>query len=205
MLRILRILVGAVIIGSIISACSTTHRATQSKRTAIEQLLLSEAVTRSLPNDPDEMLPIPPGSKVFIEISGISGDEKFVREVMAGWLGQYGYLVQNEVSKATYRINAVLASLGTESGHVLVGIPEVEGSYLSIGELAFYKVQHQTGYANLFLDIFELSSGRHIHRTSKFLGETFYNYYTVLLLIDFYRTNLIKAPRLVSFQNELMN
>jgi hypothetical protein len=197
-----RLLIIALIVITLFTACSTTHVATQSKRAAIEQLLLSEALIRSLPQEADSLLPISTGANVFLEISGISGDEKLVRDVLAGWLGQQGYFVQNEAAKASYRINAILSSFGTEAGKMLVGVPEVEGNFISIGELAFYKAEYQTGYANFFFDIFELPSGRHIFRTSSFLAETFYNYYTAFLIFDFNRTNLIKPPRLHSFQHE---
>ena len=44
--------------------CSTTHRITQSPRSTVEQLLITEAVIHSLPSKSDESLPIPLGSKV---------------------------------------------------------------------------------------------------------------------------------------------
>jgi hypothetical protein len=42
--------------------CSTTHRTTQSNKTAVEQLLISESAIYSLPKKSNEPLPIPSGS-----------------------------------------------------------------------------------------------------------------------------------------------
>ena len=48
--------------------CSTTQRTTQSKRTAVEQLLISESIIRSLPKESNKPLPIPSGSSITLNI-----------------------------------------------------------------------------------------------------------------------------------------
>lgn len=101
------------------AGCSTTHKATQSQRAAIEQLLLSEAVLRSLPNDPDgpnDLLSLPEGARVMIDTSGVSADQTLLQRILAGWLGQRGYAIQKNEDKADYRISVVVGSLGTELG-----------------------------------------------------------------------------------------
>lgn len=86
------IAIGLVTLGTL-SACSTVHKQTQSTRSAVEQLLLSEAVIKSLPEQPESSLPIPQGANIVLDTSGISEDKDIVRQVMAGWLGKQGYHV----------------------------------------------------------------------------------------------------------------
>ncbi|SER33841.1 hypothetical protein SAMN05421690_10206 [Nitrosomonas sp. Nm51] len=183
------------------SACSTTQKTTQSSRAAIEQLLQSEAVSRSLTRQEYSFVPIPDGAKVTLKTTGLSKDSAFVGEVVGNWLGKQGYILESP-QDAQYRINIVVNSLGTEYGEVFFGMPQISGTLLpiSIPELSIYKSQSQIGYANFSLNIYELPSGRFMHATPSYLTETFYNNYTVLLLFTFNKTDLDSAPDLRSLK-----
>lgn len=198
----------------ILSACSTIHKPTQTTRSAIEQLLLSEAITKSLAEQLDNSLPIPQGSNIVLEISGVSEDKDIVRQIMAGWLGKQGYHVmagwfggegyhvQGNFDQATHRVNVVLESLGTEFGETFIGLPPIQSVVIPFAtpELAFYKTQFQTGFVKLYFDIFELPSNRFISSTSPFIAETHYNDYTFLFLFSFKKTDLTKTPHIGAFK-----
>lgn len=198
MKKIVKALCLGVALVGLLSACSTTQKITNSLRTATEQLLISEAAMRSLPKQSASSLPIPQGATVKLDISGISADKDILRGIIAGWLGQQGYTVQEGPENANYRINVVVNSLGTELGNTFFGIPPVQGSLIpiSLPELALYKAEYQTGYASYHFDIFELPSGRFVGSSSPLLADTFYNAYTVLFLFTFKRTDLISPPLL---------
>lgn len=194
----LNALVLSLVIIGLMSACSTTHKNTQTKRTAIEQLLLSEAVLTSLPQQIKTPLPIPPGAKIAIDTSGISSDQHIVQQAMAGWLGQHGYLVQDDKANATHWVNVNVESLGTEYADSFFGIPPIQGGLFPIStpELAIYKAQYQTGYVKFHFDIFELPSGRFVQKTAPFLAEKYYNDYTLFFLFTFKKTDLIAPPQM---------
>ncbi len=197
-----------------LSACSTVHKPTHTTRSAIEQLLLSEAITKSLPKQLENALPIPQGASIVLEISGVSEDKEIVRQVMAGWLGKQGYHVmagwfgeegyhvQGDIDQATHRVNIVLESLGTESGETFIGLPPTQSVIIPFAtpELALYKAQFQTGFVKLYFDMFELPSNRFISSTLPFFAETHYNDFTFLLLISFKKTDLIAPPHLGAFK-----
>lgn len=185
------------IILALMSACSTTQKNTQTRRTAIEQLLLSEAVTNSLPQEVETSLAMPQGAKVVVDTTGISLDQNIVRHVMSGWLGKNGYLVQDDKENATHRVSVNVEALGTEYADTFVGMPPIQGGLIpiSIPELTVYKAQYQTGYVKFYFDIFELPSGRFVQSTPPFLAEKFYNEYTLLFLFSFNRTDLIAPPQ----------
>src|ERR671919_2118046 len=72
------------IIGAFLSAfvfllagCALARESSKTPRTAIEQLLLSQAVTRSLA---DVALPLPAGSSVVIDVAGFGMDRALVGE-----------------------------------------------------------------------------------------------------------------------------
>lgn len=185
------------------TGCSGTQKITQSQRTAVEQLLISEAVLRSLPSKPERVLAIPPGSNVVLDTSGISvasgisSDQILLRRVLSGWLAHQGYFVQKNDEKAKYRISAIVGALGTELSISFVGMPPARSEIVPIAfpELALYKAQYQTGYVKFYMDVFELPSGAFVQSTPSFLGETYYNDYTVLLLFSFTSTDIESPPQ----------
>ncbi|MCE7915486.1 MAG: hypothetical protein DYH15_12615 [Nitrosomonas sp. PRO4] len=197
--KIARTLCLIIAITGILSACSSTQKITNSARTATEQLLITEAVMRSLPKQRDLPFPIPRGAAIKLEVTGISADKDVVKGIVAGWLGLHGYVVQDE--NASHRINIVVNSLGTELGSKFFGIPPIQASLLpiSLPELSLFKAENQAGYARFHFDIFELPSNQFIASSSPFLGDTFYNAYTVLLLFSFNKTDLISPPHITTF------
>ena len=196
--RKLNALVLSLVIIGLMSACSTTHKNTQTKRTAIEQLLLSEAVLTSLPQQIKTPLPIPPGAKIAIDTSGISSDQHIVQQAMASWLGKHGYLIQNDKANATHWVNVNVESLGTEYANTFFGLPPIKSSVIPVStpELAIYKAEYQTGYVKFHFDIFELPSGRFVQKTAPFLAQKYYNDYIFLFLFSFSKTDLIAPPQM---------
>ncbi|SFW36987.1 hypothetical protein [Nitrosovibrio sp. Nv17] len=188
--------IGAICIGWI-AGCSSTHKTTQSARTPIEQLLISEAVTRSLPAPATGHLPIPQGAKVAVDTSGLTPDQSLIQHVLAGWLGQQGYAVQKDEANAAYRVNAVVGALGTELAGTLFGLPPIQSQFIpiSLPELALYKSQYQTGYARFHLNVFEIPSGRFVGSTPVFLADAYYNDYTFLFVISHTATDVAVPPR----------
>lgn len=112
----LGLLVTGVLVG-----CTTTQKITSSARTTTEQLLISEALKRSLPKQTNAPLPIPQGSVVKLDVIGLTGDKDIVKGAVAGWLGQHGYIAQDE--PAAYRMNIMVDSIGTEQANTFFGIP----------------------------------------------------------------------------------
>jgi hypothetical protein len=187
------------------SGCSTTQRFTQSARTATEQLLISEAVTRSLPREPRGLLPMPPGSSVLLDSSGFGGggpDQTLLQQMLIAWLGKQGYLIQTDASKASYRVNVVVEALGTEFGGNFAGMPPVQSQLLpfSLPELALFKSQYQTGYAKFHMNIYELPGGRLAGSTPAFMADSYYNNYTILFLISFTSTDLPQPAEIGPFR-----
>jgi hypothetical protein len=66
----------------------------------------------------------------------------------------------------------------------------------SLSELALYKAQYQTGYVKLYMNFFELPSGKFVGSIAPLAGETYYNDHTVLLFLSFISTDLEAPPRL---------
>ena len=191
--------------------CTATQRTTESSRTTVEQLLISEAINRSLP---DRSLPIPIGSEIIVNTSGLTEDQTLLQQILIGWLGQQGYLVQAGKNNATYRVDVIVEALGTESGGTFFGVPAIQSQLIpfSLPELAIYKVQNQTGYVKFNMNIFERATGKFIGSTSSFLADSYHNNYTILFMFSYTSTDLTSPPQLnlslrkpFSFSNKIDN
>lgn len=206
-INVFKILALSTVFIGLTTGCTTTHKTTSSQRTAVEQLLISEAVTRSLPREPDGALPIPRGSNVILDTSGISvaqgggSDQILLQQILAAWLGQQGYLIQYDRKNATHRIDVIVGALGTESSGTFIGMPPVTSVLIpfSLPELILYRAQLQTGYVKFHMNIFEIPAGRFVGSTPAFLGDTYHNYYTMAFVLSFESTNLMSPPQLGSF------
>ncbi|KIO49768.1 hypothetical protein [Nitrosospira sp. NpAV] len=208
MINIFRILIVGAVSIALLTGCSTTHKATQSARTPIEQLLISEAAIRSASPTAERSLPIPKGANVILTTSGLNTDQVLLQQVLTGWLGQQGYLVvQKDDKNATHRIDVIVGSLGTELSGTFIGMPPIQSTLIpfSLPELAFYKSQYQTGYAKFYMNIFELPSGKFAGSTSPFLADAYYNDYTVLFILSFNSTDLTSPPELGSLYRKPLN
>lgn len=184
-----------------ITGCTATQKITSSTRTATEQLLISEAIARSLSKQPNATLPIPKASVIKLEIAGISADKDLVKSAVASWLGQNGYIAQDD--NATYRMNIVVDSLGSEQANSFFGIPPITATLIpiSLPKLSLYEADYQTGYSRFHFDIFEAPSGRFIGTTPSFIADTHFNAHTILFLFKFKQTDLVSPPPVGTYLN----
>ena len=166
---------------------------TPDQATAIEQFLMTQAVERSLNSEDATSLPLPEGATVQLETTGLTVEQRFLIGAVGRWLGEQGFRLPPEGQEATYKIQIVVQSLGTEHSLSFFGMPEVQGGLLpfAIPELPVYKAQYQSGFTRFRLDIFETMSGQFIRSTPWLQASTLYNEYTVLFFIHFHRTNLV--------------
>ena len=166
---------------------------TPDQDTAIEQFLKTQAVERSLHANDVTPLPLPEGTTVKLETTGLTLEQRFLVGAVGQWLGEQGFRFPPENQDATYTIQILVQSLGTEQSQSFFGMPPVQSVLLpfALPEIVLYKAHYQTGFTRFRLDIFEASSGQFIRSTPWLQASTFYNEYTLLFFIDFHRTNLI--------------
>ena len=138
-----------------------------------------------------------------INTVGMTPDQAFLQQVLAGWLGQQGYLVQKDGKDATHRVDVVVEALGTELSSAFIGMPPVQSQFIpfSLPELALFKSQYQTGYAKFHLNVFGLPTGNFLGSTS-FVADTYYNDYTVLFMLSHTFTDLPSVPEMGSFNRK---
>lgn len=187
---------GMLVCLSLLQACTALDRPSHSNPSAIEQLLLSQALEQSLYHDETPSIPLPVGTGVTLDTAGLSAPHQNLRESLVAWLGDQGFSVKGDETQAQYRLALNVQAIGTENGLSFFGIPPVQSSVVpvSLPELSIYKAQHFVGYSRFSFDIFELSTGNFVRSTPWFQGSTYYNTYTVFFFINFRTTDLVWAP-----------
>lgn len=178
-----------------VSGCSVVQEQTNSPRTSVEQLLLTQAIERGLG---DLALPLPVGTTVALKTYGFTSDKEFARRLVEGWFLDQGYrLMPTDAAPVTVRM--IIHALGTERGQSFFGIPPISSSLFfpaALPELAIYRMAGQKGLARYQLEIADSKTGGLIHRSPMIEGSVFMNQYTVLFWFTFQRTDLLGAPSL---------
>lgn len=203
------ILSAAVLLGC--SGCAIEQEVSRTPRTAVEQVLLTQAVERALS---DLTVQLPDHALLHIDATGLDTDRSlvrmrgsdlgatkpraletaYVRDSVSAVLGRKGFRTLD--GEAPYLVRVMVESLGTMQGTTFVGLPPIQSVIIpfALPELTLYKLQKQTGYARLHLDLYDNRTRELIGSTATLIGRTYYNQYTVLFYITWYDTDVIAAP-----------
>lgn len=204
-----------VVCASSVAACALPREVSRTPRSAIEQLLLTHSVARALEDVP---VPLPAGAVVAVEVSGLQADRvqvrideesahqgvmnspswdlAYVRDAVAGHLGELGYLVQSRANEADYVVRAMVESMGTNQGKTFFGLPSIQSVVIpfALPQLTLYQELSQVAHVRVHLDLFENRSGRFVRSTPWSSGSSYYNQYTVFFFFTFRTTDLIDPP-----------
>ena len=180
-----------VVIGSL-SGCVNPQLTSHTARTSVEQLLLTQAVGKSLTNPSDQDFPLPTGATVKVDLTGLTEDRAFIKAAIQGWLGEQGYQIRQINESATYRIHLIVNAIGTEQGESFIGMPPIQSSLIpfSLPEIAIFRVQRQTGRVQYYMNIFEEQTGKFVATSSRHESQTYHHQYTILLFFSFLDTDL---------------
>ena len=181
------------VLSTVMQACASTREPGKPLRTAFEQLLLSQAMDKTLRG---VSLPVPERSSVFVETTGLTRDsvldQEFVRQALMLQLAREGFRLVYREEEATYSIRVLIQTFGTEQGIVFIGLPPVQSILIpfALPEISLYKDLHQTGFVRWSYTLFERATGRMINTSPWYQATTYYNHYTVLLVVSFHLTDL---------------
>lgn len=158
----------------------TTSRTTHTARTGLEQLLVSNAVDRTL-----DQTPLPPlsGRKVYVEEKYLDAVDKnyVVGSLRQRVLQQGGHLTDNkEDSEITIEICA--GAVGTDSTESYLGVPglTVPGLPVELPEVRVFERSSQYGTAKLNLVAYATATGELLHDAGQSLARSDENRWAVM-------------------------
>jgi hypothetical protein len=160
----------------LLASCTVPREVTKTARSAIEQLLLSEALNRSLL---DVSLPVALDQPLYMEVTGLqlgylsplvplpsvsnsgeasttaastsgyfspAGDLGFIRDSVASHLGMLGYRLAKREQDASYVVRVVVQSFGTSQSTSFFGMPPIQSVLIP------FSLPQLTIYQNLAQD-----------------------------------------------------
>lgn len=178
------------------AGCGVLSRETsKTARTPIEQLLLSQAVERSIRT---LNLPVPRDGSIAVEVTGLTPDQEFLRQVVSEQLARRGFRVvkqqkeQAQEQKPTYLVRIVLEGFGTEQGTTFFGMPAIQSIVIpfSLPPITLYQNVHQQGVVRFSLNIYNFESAQLLGFTRIYEASTHYNSYTLLIFWGWTSTDL---------------
>lgn len=211
------------IVPSLLFGCALTREPTRTPRTAIEQLLLSQAMTRSMKH---LSMPVPSGQPVIVELAGFPQDRSIlqarfftpqitttspveppvirheasdlpvVQGKIEARLGELGLSLRTRREEARYLVRVVVEALGTEQGVTFVGMPPVQSVLIpfSLPQITLFEVQRQRAYVRFTIDVYDARTGELIRSTAWYEGRAYYNQYVILLFLSFKDSDLVATP-----------
>ncbi|MGE3977782.1 MAG: hypothetical protein AB7F94_09355 [Nitrospira sp.] len=196
-----------------VTGCSLQQEVSRTPRTAVEQVLLTQAVEQALVN---LSVQLPEGVNVDVDVTGLESDRSrlgmanvdlgtinrpsrdtlYIRDAVAAELGRQGYRVSARGAESPYLVRVMAESFGTMQASVFVGMPPVQSVLIpfSLPELTLYRNQSQSGYVRLHVDVYDNRTGEFLGSTPKLVGRAYFNQYTVLLLATWHRTDVTAHP-----------
>jgi len=151
---------------TVLAGCGTT-RWTDTTRTATEQLLISDAVDRSVSEIDFSSIR---GRKVFFDSSYLKGttDEQYVISTLRQHILASGCILKEKREEATYVVEARAGAVGTDRADVLYGVPAtilpplvaMPGVPTTIPEIALGRKTEQHGVAKLAVFVYNRETGR---------------------------------------------
>lgn len=205
----------AATLAALIGGCTLPQEVSKTPRSAIEQLLLTQAVERSLE---EVTIPVAEGETVAIEVSGLqtdrahmhvseedaafgvidspSWDLSYVRDAAAARLGELGYRVRRQAAEASYLVRVKVEAMGTNQGKTFFGLPPIQSLIIpfALPQITLYQEQDQLAHVRLHMDVYESESGRFVRSTPKYVGSAYHNQYVVFFFFNFRTTDLVDPP-----------
>jgi len=177
---------------SLLSACSAT-RITEPSRTAVEQLLLSTAIDRSL-NDAD--FSIFEEQTVFMNLELFEGyDAKYAIGAIRDKMSQSGALFVETQEKARFIIEPRSGAIGIDSHSEMVGMPSITlpiplAGPVQTPEAPLWKVDKADSTVKVAVLAFDKETGKHFYSSGSLVGKSFNHQYKVLGIFNWRNTDI---------------
>lgn len=201
------------VVAILFTGCAIEQEFSRTPRTAVEQLLLTQAVTYAVNN---LTVSLPDHAALHVDVTGLQTDRAhfnvvgedrgvlhgpsldllFIRDSVATGLARLGYRIDPQETSPQYRARVVIESFGTTQGLTFFGMPPVTSVLIpfSLPALTLYKAQGQEGYARLRVEIFDYHTGSFVGSSATSIGRTYYNQYTLLFFLTWQTTDLTAPP-----------
>jgi hypothetical protein len=178
------------IIGIVLTLFSCTHayQFTYTKKSAIEQLLVTKAVDEAVQMMTVDMK----GSKVFVDVACLMRDEQsYIRKAFTHWFLDAGVLVSEYPWDADYVVSVLVKVAGTDGDQVSFGVPSIPIPLtisVTTPALTIFAQMIQEGRVEMEIMIYSAKGGIK-EKIPSLKGSSYYKKY-VILFVPFTQKNI---------------
>ncbi len=171
-----------------LSSCTHTYQFTYTKKSGIEQLLVTKAVQEAIQMMTVDMK----GSKVFVDVACLMRDEQsYIRKAFTHWFLEAGVFISEYPWDADYIVSVLVKVAGTDGDQLLLGVPSIPIP-LTIGittpALTILSQMNQEGRVEMEAMIYSTNGGIK-EKIPSLRGNSYYKKY-VIFFIPFTRKNI---------------
>ena len=176
----------------ILNGCSAT-RITEPPRTAVEQLLLSNAIDKSMRNTDFSVFN---NQTVFSDSSLFEGyDAKYALGTIRDKLSQAGALLVDTAEKARYVLEPRSGGIGIDSHSELFGMPNITipvpfAGAVETPEVPFWKVVKADSTVKIVILAIERETGKHHYSSGSLVGKSYNHQYKILGIFNWRNTDI---------------
>jgi hypothetical protein len=171
--------------------CAVSTQVTNTQRSSVEQQLLVRSFERALAGLNTEQLK---GKAIAVDFYGLTSDSDFAREFFTAWLQSQRVQIATTPKEAELRLKVFAPVLAVDQGQSFVGAPSFTVPFLGLAvpEIPLFKDIRHSGHAEVEIYTIDADSGKFIDKSPTAVGAAQYDDYTVLLVINFTRTDVDK-------------
>jgi hypothetical protein len=193
-----KILPSAVVLLLLLAGCST-YRESNAARTATEQLLISTAADKAAEK---LVLPIPPGSKIFIDTTNFdtTADAKYAVATIHDRLLKAGNKIAANRGSADIVVEIRAGALSEDDHQTLVGIPQFNvpiplAGGVTFPELALFKIEERQGVAKFAAIAFDAKDGGLVGAAEPEFGYSHRKRWKLLLFFSWTTNDLVPEEK----------
>jgi len=165
----------------IFSSCTHTYQFTYTKKSGIEQLLVTKAIDEAI----QMMTADIKGSKVFVDVACLMRDEKpYIRKAFTHWFLDAGVFVSEYPWDADYIVSVLVKVAGTDGDQVFMGVPSIPiplSTGLTTPALTIFSQMLQEGRVQMEVMIYSPKAGIK-EKIPSLKGNSYYEKYVIFFV-----------------------
>ncbi len=171
-----------------LSSCTHTYQFTYTKKSGMEQLLVTKAVDEAIQMMTVDMK----GSKVFVDVACLMKDERsYIRKAFIHWFLDAGAFISEYPLDADYIVSVLVKVAGTDGDQLFFGIPSVPIPLtisIATPTLTIFNRMNQEGRAEMEVMIYSAEAGIR-EKFPSLKGNSYYKKY-VIVFVPYTRKNI---------------
>ncbi len=173
--------IGTLFTAIVLCSCTHTYQFTYTKKSGIEQLLVTKAVDEAV----QKMTVDIKGSKVFVDVACLMRDERsYIKKAFTHWFLGAGVSVVDYEWDADYIVSVLVRVAGTDGDQYLLGVPSIpvpSTIAVTIPALTIYSATNQEGRVEMEVMIYSAREGVK-EKVPSLTGKSYYRKYVILFV-----------------------